>query len=297
MRFDVCRPADVGNDGLVLLVVPSSPLAPRRPDPHFADEYEAARDLGLERALVDHDALAAGDAVAGTSCLPDSDDVVYRGWMLNSERYAAFDAAVAARGSRLRTTGANYRSAHELPGWIDSVRAHTAETVWTNDDSLASFDEVCRKLGSGPAVLRDYVKSAKHDWDTAVYIPDVADLDGARPIATRFRELRGEDFAGGFVVRRFERYVTAEVRTWWVDGALSLATPHPDTPDDLPEDFSMPPGLAEGVASLSLPFVTTDLARRDSGEWRLIEIGDGQVSDRPGTCEPVALLRAVGRRR
>jgi len=284
----------VGDDGAMLLVVPSSPLAPRRPDPHFADEYEAARDLGLDCALVDHDALAAGDAAAGASRLPESDDVVYRGWMLDSERYAAFDAAVSARGSQLRTTGVSYRSAHELPGWIDSVRAHTAETMWTNDDSPAAFDEACRNLGSGPAVLRDYVKSAKHDWDTAVFIPDVADPGGARPIATRFRELRGDDFAGGFVVRRFERYVTAEVRTWWVDGVRAMVTSHPDTPDVLPDDFSMPVGLAAAIASLGLPFVTADLARRDDGKWRLIEIGDGQVSDRPRSTEPAELLRVLG---
>jgi len=44
---------------------------------------------------------------------------------------------------------------------------------------------------------------------------------------------------------------------------------------------------------LRLPFVTADLALRNDGVWRVIELGDGQVSDRPRTTPPDAFLRAV----
>ncbi|KXK62753.1 hypothetical protein AWW66_06835 [Micromonospora rosaria] len=40
--------------------MPADPLRPRRPDPHFAAEAAAAHAAGLDVALVDHDALAAG---------------------------------------------------------------------------------------------------------------------------------------------------------------------------------------------------------------------------------------------
>jgi excinuclease ABC subunit A len=48
-------------------------------------------------------------------------------------------------------------------------------------------------MGPGPAVLRDYVKSMKHYWDEAAFIPDAADLAAVRKVAARFRELRGAD--------------------------------------------------------------------------------------------------------
>ncbi|MEW2330749.1 ATP-grasp domain-containing protein [Micromonospora chersina] len=32
--------------------------------------------------------------------------------------------------------------------------------------------------------------------------------------------------------------------------------------------------------------MTVDLARRDDGTWRVVELGDGQVSDRPSTISP-----------
>ena len=65
----------------------------------------------------------------------------------------------------------------------------------------------CERLGPGPAVLRDYVKSMKHHWSEAAYIPDVADSASAWQVASRFRELRDADFTGGFVLRRWERSV------------------------------------------------------------------------------------------
>ena len=33
-----------------------------------------------------------------------------------------------------------------------------------------------------------------------------------------------------------------------------------------------------------MPFITVDLVRRSDGAWRVVEVGDGQVSDRPATA-------------
>ncbi|MFE9581014.1 ATP-grasp domain-containing protein [Nocardia sp. NPDC006044] len=41
---------------------------------------------------------------------------------------------------------------------------------------------------------------------------------------------------------------------------------------------------------MHLPFVTADFAQREDGIWRLIEIGDGQVSDRPDSIPPEAVI-------
>ena len=63
-------------------------------------------------------------------------------------------------------------------------------------------------------MLRDYVKSMKHYWHEAAYIPDAADHGSAWKVAARCRELRGDEFTGGFVLRRFEKFTSAEARTW-----------------------------------------------------------------------------------
>lgn len=278
----------------VMLLVPSDPLRPRRPDEHFAAEAAAARDAGLDVAVVDHDALAsAADPARAVASIRATGVAVYRGWMLRSDRYAAFVDALAERDVRMVTTGEQYRRAHELPGWYSALTAVTPRSTWTVGDARADFDRARTTLETGPAVLRDYTKSAKHDWHEAAFVPDLADGDAAWKVATRLRELRDDDFTGGFVLRRFERFTSAEVRTWWVNGACVLTGSHPDTPDDY-SDVEVDLGaVAPLITGLGLPFVTVDLALREDGQWRVVELGDGQVSDRPATVEPATLIAAL----
>jgi hypothetical protein len=272
-----------------VLIVPADPLRPRRPDEHFAPEADAARAVGIEVALVDHDALKRPDEAVRR--VP-AGEAVYRGWMIAADQYGDFAEALARRGTVLRTDAEQYRRAHELPGWYADLAAVTPESAWTEGDERAAFDRARQALASGPAVLRDYSKSMKHHWDEAAYIPDVADSNATWAVARRFRELRDDDFAGGFVLRRFERFVSAEVRTWWVDGTCRLVGPHPDTPDSPVPD----PDLSEIgplIAGLGLLFVTADLVRRADGRWRVVEVGDGQVSDRPAAIAPEVLVSAL----
>jgi hypothetical protein len=98
--------------------------------------------------------------------------------------------------------------------------------------------------------------------------------------------------SGGFVLRRFEQFGSAEVRTWWVHGVCRLIGPQPDTPHDNPSADLDLSAVTPLVAALRLPFVTVDLARRADGMWRVVELGDGQVSDRPATIEPPRTCRA-----
>lgn len=258
------------------LIVPADPLRPRRPDEHFAAEAEAARSAGVEVVLVDHDRLARGESVD----LPSGG--VYRGWMLRSEHYALLTG--------MRTSVSQYRRAHELPGWYDVMTPVTPESVWTTGFSRDDFDRARSELGAGPVVLRDYTKSMKHYWHEAAFIPDLAAADRAWAVAERFVALRDDDLTGGFVLRRFEDFVAPELRTWWVDGVCRIVGPHPD----LPTDTVVPqPDLDEVgplVAKLALPFVTVDVVRRADGVWRVVEVGDGQVSDRPAAISPETLI-------
>jgi len=112
-------------------------------------------------------------------------------------------------------------------------------------------------------------------------------------VAQRFLELRGDDLVGGIVVRSFELYEPGEVRSWWVDSRCVAVSAHPDTPDVTPAGDVPIDDLTPVVRQLGSPFVTVDLAKADLGKWRVIEVGDGQVSDRPPGLAPQVLLRAI----
>lgn len=147
-------------------------------------------------------------------------------------------------------------------------------------------------LGPGPGVVKDFVKSRKHEWHEACYVPELADGEHLASAVGRFMELQGTYLSGGLVLRSFEPFVAGgEARVWWVDGEAVLVTAHPDTPGSAP--VPEPAFLREAVGRLGLRWVTTDVALREDGVWRVVEVGDGQVSGLPAEAEAGALFAAL----
>ncbi|MFF8842117.1 ATP-grasp domain-containing protein [Streptomyces sp. NPDC015127] len=277
------------------------PLNPRRVDEHFAPEAKAVRTVGGEVALVDHDALLAGDADAAVARVPQGlGGLWYRGWMVPSERYGALAEALRRRGADLLTTPDRYRAAHELPGWYAAFRDVTPASVWhparQSGGAVPSPDELtalAERLPAGPAVVKDYVKSRKDAWDEACYVPDLADGPRLRRVVARFAALQDAYLTGGIVLRVFEPFARhgetpAEMRVWWLDGVPRLVTPHPD---NLHRGGPAPElgHIATAVRALGCRFVTTDVALRTDGVWRVVEVGDGQVSDLHRDVDPADL--------
>ena len=278
----------------MLLLVPSDYFKPKQPEEHFAPEADAARDLGVQVCTVDHDALASGDVAAALRRVEDgAGDAVYRGWMVRSETYEAMAHELGSRSVQLRTTPAAFRRAHELPGWYETFFDLTPRSRWLSGEGRDGLAETLAELPAGAAVVKDYVKSMKHEWSEAAFIPDTRDLDAAQTVSARFLELRGDDLVGGLVVRQFEEFAGPEVRTWWIAGECRLVTAHPDTPDAPPPDELDLGRVSRAVDLLDAPFVTVDLARRVDQEWRVIEVGDGQVSDRPISTAASELIGAL----
>lgn len=292
-----------------LLLVPSDPLAARVPDQHFMREAEAARQAGMEVAVVDHDAILAGDVRAAVRRIAASDGeqvAWYRGWMMPFGAYSRLGTELGTRGVRLVTDPTAYRSAHELPGWYSTFADLTPASVWSPWEAgrmptSADVGALTGTLGGGPGVVKDYVKSRKHEWHEACFVPDLADVTDTTRVIRRMVELQGDDLAGGIVARAFEQFTqdadgrTLEARVWWVTGSAALITPHPDAPAGTRVDVPMAVCDAVGasVRALGAPFVTTDLALRSDGVWRVIEVGDGQVSDLPAAEDPGRLMRAL----
>lgn len=280
-----------------VLLVPADPLDQPAPDQHFSREADVARRAGLEVVVIDHDAVLAGDDRLAVRRVAPADGVRaawYRGWMLPSEAYGRLVAALETRRVRLCSGPAAYRTAHELPGWYAVFAELTPASVWMpwtagGAPTAEDIGALVADLGGGPGVVKDYVKSRKHEWDEACFVPDLSDAAAAAGVVARMVELQGDDLAGGIVVRAFEQFVpdddgrVLEARVWWVAGRPVLVTPHPDAPAgttvEVPTEVL--DGVGARVRALGAPFVTTDLALRSDGVWRVIEVGDGQVSDLP----------------
>jgi hypothetical protein len=277
----------------------ADPLNPRRVDGHFAPEAREVRERGGIVALIDHDALLRGDAARAVERVPRNlGPTWYRGWMIPSPRYAELAAALDQRDASLKISPKQYQTAHELPGWYPLFADVTPATAWsTGVPDAHELTNLASTLRPGPGIVKDYVKSRKHEWAEACYIPDLTDAPAVARIVRRFTELQAEFLTGGIVLREFEPFVTpqsaaAEVRIWWLDAKPRLLTPHPDSPHtQLPTpDFGK---VEAAVQSLGCRFAITDMALRDDGVWRVIEVGDGQVSDPHPAINPGALANLL----
>lgn len=249
------------------LIFCADPLNARQPDPDYAGELAAAQALGARADLISYEALVnEGDAdravrrVAPAAGAADDDAApelaVYRGWMLRPADYARLYAALLARGVRLINDPAAYRHTHYLPDAYPLLAAHTPRTVWlplapqTPPDALPldAIMAALRPFGGAPVIVKDYVKSRKHEWAEATYIPAANDRAAVARVVARFVAGQGPDLNEGLVFRAFERYapvgaqaqggsengrpLTQEYRVFWLDGAPLAAVPHWDADTD-----------------------------------------------------------------
>jgi hypothetical protein len=77
-------------------------------------------------------------------------------------------------------------------------------SVWlTGDLDIDRIMGVLIPFGDGPIIVKDFVKSRKHEWTDACFIPSAADRSAVERVVNRFLELQGEELAGGLVFREF----------------------------------------------------------------------------------------------
>jgi hypothetical protein len=222
-------------------------------------------------------------------------EAVYRGWMLTVKEYVRLEKTLLNHDITLKTSAKQYETAHHLPGWYADFEAITPKTYLWNPFGDESLDDFCSKLPKQAYLVKDYVKSRKHEWDTACFAPSVEALPA---VIDEFVRLQTEEnsFVGEVVVRKYEQFNkgAGEARVWWVDGEYVISLPHPDNPELLPAvDKDFLETVKASVKKLGCPFVVTDLAVQTTGEWRVIEVGDGQVSGLPRDFTGFSLWKAL----
>lgn len=160
------------------------------------------------------------------------------------------------------------------------------------------------EFGSAPVVLKDFVKSRKHEWEEACFIPSASDYSAVERVVRRFIELQGDDLALGLVFREFVELaelgrhpksgmpLTREFRLFFANQKLIACFPYWD---DVEYGAADVPLAHFGVlaARVDSHFFTMDVAQRRDGEWVVVELGDGQVAGLPERADVLAFYRAL----
>jgi hypothetical protein len=294
----------------------ADPLRPRHPDPLYAAEYEAARATGFVVELIQYEALVedhdANRAIHSILSTGRREMGIYRGWMLTPEDYQRLYDALAETGIDLINTLAMYRHCHYLPEWYPSIQAHTPQTVWLVTGPDVEMEAAYQSLaifGDRPVILKDFVKSRKHEWFEACYIPAAADRAAVERVVRRFLALQGPDLAGGLVFREYVPLeplgmhprsgmpLAKEYRLFWrkvrchLGGQRIFACAYWDA--DITDPLPPAELFADVARQVQSRFFTMDVAQQLGGEWIIVELGDAQVSGLPENADVTAFYRAL----
>jgi hypothetical protein len=280
------------------VLFPCYPTKPREIDPSFAEEFEAARRAGFQVGFIgiesDDVSLVLPNVVGLSTGVVTA---LYRGWILTEADYGRMAKALSERNVELVTGQESYLNCYYLPNWYRQLKGLTPKSTWTvhnkpSKDDVKFLTSCIQKDFTGGVVLKDYVKSRKHEWLDACYIPDVADGENTLRVIGNFVE-RQEDLVGGLV---FREYVDLRIIGKHPKSELPLANEHrffvlndkviyegkywPERNYDgwaLPE----PNVLSSVLGKVKSPFYAVDVAEKTDGTWTVVEVNDGGTAGVP----------------
>ena len=232
-----------------------------------------------------------------------------RGWMLRPDQYTQLYDALQAKGLHLINTPAAYRHCHYLPESYPIIQTATPKSVWLPYDAnvtMARVMAILTPFGDQPVILKDYVKSRKHEWHEACYIPAASDRAVVERVVNRFIELQAEDLSEGLVFREYVPFqpigshtksdmpLTMEFRCFVLDGTVVATSAYWD---EGAYTAVKPPAhlFADILSQVQSRFFTMDIAQLTDGMWMIVELGDAQVAGLPEMLDPAQFYRTLTR--
>ncbi|HZS49096.1 MAG TPA: ATP-grasp domain-containing protein [Blastocatellia bacterium] len=245
-------------------VYPQSLLDSALPDEMFQDEATALSQNGHGISLIDSERLASRTAKLRPA-VQSGVTVVYRGWMLSPTEYENLESSITAAGAVPLTAKDKYLATHYLPNWYSAISDLTPETVVLPLD--VDWEAELSKLGWEGFFVKDYVKSLKTSVGSLIKRPE-----DIRIVAAEMEKYRGT-IEGGLCVRRVEDFVRETERRYFVIYGQPYSADRADTIPEIVHDCA---------SRINSKFFSVDVVCRTDGNLRVVEIGDGQVSDLVG---------------
>jgi hypothetical protein len=280
----------------------------------FAAESIAAESSGFEIDLINYETLVNDDkpvaAIRRVQPIATLETAIYRGWMLKPAVYSKLHQALLEKNIQLINPPEAYRLCHHFPESYPLIAAQTPRSAVIHLDSEFSIEKVMQALqpfADRPVILKDFVKSRKHEWHEACYIPSASDRSTVQRVTERFIELQGNEINEGLVFREFVEFepltvhsrsgmpLIREFRLFFLKNELLEATEYWEQGEY--GDVRPPVGLFSDIAGkIASSFFTMDVARRKDGTWMIIELGDGQVAGLPDKTDQVNFYHQIYQR-
>ena len=227
----------------------------------FADQFAAIQAAGYSASLCPDSVVQKGMPLRH---IPTGATVVYRGWMLNATEYVRLSEAIRNASATPLTPADAYLASHHLPNWYPLVAEFTPDTRVLALD--ADWESELRSLGWEAFFIKDYVKSLKTSRGSIIHDPSEICV-----VVEEMKRYRGE-IEGGLCVRRVEPLIADSERRYFVLKGRAFS----------PDDQAVPGLVLQVAPRIGSAFFSVDVIRRNDGTLRVVEVGDGQVSDLVG---------------
>ncbi|MBA0197222.1 ATP-grasp domain-containing protein [Pectobacterium brasiliense] len=241
------------------IIYPSDYFDNSKVDDIFEEEYHSAKKSGLSCLLLSTQHVSNGKYKFSKDITPNT-PVIWRGWMLKSDEYKKLSDAVPQNGGNMLVSLEDYLSSHHITGWYKSCEKYTPDTVFVKEDD--DFDQIINQLKWPAYFVKDYVKSLTTSRGSIA-----KNAEEIREIISSIKKFRG-DIEGGISLRKVEDIIKTSERRYFSFRNNVYSS-----------DGVVPDLVVEIAQHISSPFFSIDMVENSAGELRLIEIGDGQVSD------------------
>jgi len=242
------------------ILYPYNPLNNKEADEPYQDEFQLISSKGINCSLFDFDMLEF-DEFKPVPRIEEGESILYRGWMMSPDIYSKLEEYVSRRGASLITNSTNYIKCHHLPGWYENCKQYTPETVFLSDDE--KLKNKLDALGWSKFFVKDFVKSNSTEIGSIA-----SNSEECLKIVSLIKQFRGS-IEGGIAVRKVEDFDSkTEERYFVLNGRAYSPT------------GTIPEIIEKIAAIIDAPFYSVDTIKNNAGEYRLVELGDGQVSDK-----------------
>lgn len=239
---------------MYVFLYPESYLRLKHIDEAYVEEAKALQDSGHKTLTFNSETYLEDDfsIISGST-------VIYRGWMLTLEEYAKLEKRLSEFNVKMLTSSEQYKAAHYLPEWVDKLegltpKSHSFKNVKAAREYVIHHDKQ-------EFFVKDFVKSLK--TETKSFIHDIEQLDTWISEVEFFKGY----IEGGICLREVEQFKEeTELRFFVVNGVI------------FNNGMKIPRIVLDVVDRIDLPFYSVDVVKNQDDEWRVVEIGDGQVS-------------------
>lgn len=258
------------------ILFPSSYFTIKEVDEDLQTEYEACTEL-FDIVLFSYDKWFNEGRLILNRQIDSPVSAIYRGWMMKPEQYTAFYQELLTLNIKLITPPSSYELFHIFPNIYPALQEDTAKMIVYPDGMPIDLEEVKQKFPR--FMVKDFVKSVK-GTQFPRYFDDTVTQKEFDQWMQIFFHYRGHLYTGGICIKEYLplRHYNShpnEYRVFYANQKIITISRNSGQGIYAP----LPPqDLLEKYQSLDSPYYTIDFAELESGDWKILEAGDGQVS-------------------